>query len=154
MKETIPNWFIWSFIGTWTSLNKQNLSLTGRENFYFHWLQSIWILLVSTFTLVIEITLSGVLISRILIWHLLGLAYCYGSSKDWLQSKDGTHKIGLLSFVKVWFSCLTLTVHPSPFMLAVFETQKSADICHVRDAQHLCRDQDSNLGCLGHNEKY
>ena len=32
--------------------------------------------------------------------------------------------------------------------------KKSAQLCHDSDDHNICRDQDSNLGCRGHNAKY
>ena len=31
---------------------------------------------------------------------------------------------------------------------------KKAQLCHDSDGHNYCRDQDSNLGCRGHNAKY
>ena len=32
--------------------------------------------------------------------------------------------------------------------------KKKAQLCHDSDHHNICRDQDSNLGCRGHNAKY
>ena len=36
----------------------------------------------------------------------------------------------------------------------VVRIKKYAQLCHDSDDHNICRDQDSNLGCRGHNAKY